>query len=461
VRAGARAQDREIIRLAVPALGALAAEPLYILVDTAIVGHLGTPQLAALAIAGALLTSGLTLFNFLTYGTTAQVARYHGAGREVAAGRLAAQSLWLSVGLGAVLVVLTLALARPAVALMGGEGRAGEMAVTYLRISSLGLPFALIALAGQGYLRGVSSLQRPLAIVVLANLANVVLELLFVYGFEWGIAGSAWGTVIAQAGMGAAFVRELLAAPADDRRPRPELMRPLGRMSGNIAVRTGALIASFLVASAVIARIGQASLGAHQIAFQLFFFIALVLDAIAIAGQVIVGRLLGAADADGVYAAARRMNRLVGARRRGGRAAERVHRRSRGDRARRHHLAPVRADAADLWRRVRAGRDPDRRGRRALPQVVDGLLRALRIRADRARIARVRLGDGWSVVGAGRLDGRAAAHVRRALLARALARHRRHRGRAGGCLSWPYNEGVEFFDRLRRGDSSGGGGGGL
>jgi len=194
VRAGARAQDREIIRLAVPALGALAAEPLYILVDTAIVGHLGTPQLAALAIAGALLTSGLTLFNFLTYGTTAQVARYHGAGREVAAGRLAAQSLWLSVGLGAVLVVLTLALARPAVALMGGEGRAGEMAVTYLRISSLGLPFALIALAGQGYLRGVSSLQRPLAIVVLANLANVVLELLFVYGFEWGIAGSAWGT---------------------------------------------------------------------------------------------------------------------------------------------------------------------------------------------------------------------------------------------------------------------------
>lgn len=158
MRAGARAQDREIIRLAVPALGALAAEPLYILVDTAIVGHLGTPQLAALAIAGALLTSGLTLFNFLTYGTTAQVARYHGAGQEVAAGRLAAQSLWLSVGLGAVLVVLTLALARPAVALMGGEGRAGEMAVTYLRISSLGLPFALIALAGQGYLRGVSSL---------------------------------------------------------------------------------------------------------------------------------------------------------------------------------------------------------------------------------------------------------------------------------------------------------------
>ena len=303
----ARAQDREILRLALPALGALAAEPLYILVDTAIVGHLGTPQLAALAIAGALLTSGLTLFNFLTYGTTAQVARHHGAGQSQVAGRLAAQSLWVAIALGAVLVAVTVLLAEPAVALMGGEGRSGEMAVTYLRISALGLPFALIALSGQGYLRGVSSMQRPLVIVVAANALNVVLELLFVYGFGWGIAGSAWGTVIAQAAMGAAFVRELLAAPADDRRASADLMRPFLRMGGDIAVRTGALVASFLVASAVVARVSDAALGAHQIAFQLFFFLALVLDAIAIAAQVIVGRTLGAADADGAYASARRM----------------------------------------------------------------------------------------------------------------------------------------------------------
>src|ERR671936_1188063 len=205
--------DREIVGLALPALGALAAEPLYVLCDTAIVGHLGTPQLAALAIAGTLLTSGFWLFNFLTYGMTAQVARLHGAGREEEAARLAAQALWLATGIGLALSVLTLALAVPAVSLMGADGRTADLAVLYLRISAAGLTFTLITLAGQGYLRGISQMRRPLVIVVLANAVNVILEALFVYGFGWGLAGSAWGTVIAQAGMGAAFVAELLRAP--------------------------------------------------------------------------------------------------------------------------------------------------------------------------------------------------------------------------------------------------------
>jgi putative MATE family efflux protein len=299
--------DREILTLALPALGALAAEPLYLLADTAMVGHLGTEELAALAIAGTLIVGAFTLFNFLTYGTTAQVARLHGAGEERAAGRLAAQALWLSTAIGVGLTVLLAGLADPLVALMGGEGRTGDLAVLYLRIGSLGLPFAMIALAGQGYLRGVSDLRSPLVIVVAANGANVLLNLLFIYGFGWGLPGSAWATVVAQAGMGAAFIRALLAAPADSRRPSLERMRPLGRIGGEIFVRTGALYGSFLVASAVLARVGDASLGAHQIAFQLFVFIALVLDAIAIAGQVIVGRSLGAGDAEGAYRAARRM----------------------------------------------------------------------------------------------------------------------------------------------------------
>jgi putative MATE family efflux protein len=299
--------DREIFKLALPALGALAAEPLYVLVDTAIVGHLGTPQLAALALAGTVLTGTFTLFNFLTYGTTAQVARYHGAGQEVVAGRMAAQALWLSAGIGVVLLALAEALAVPALHVMGGAHRTGSLAVLYLRIGAIGLPFALIALAGQGYLRGMSSMRRPLVIVGLANGVNVVLEVLFVYGFHWGLAGSAWGTVIAQAGMGAAFAVELLRAPADDRRPRPALIRPLARVGGDIFVRTSALYASFLVASAVLARVGSASLGAHQVAFQLWTFLALVLDAVAIAGQVIVGRTLGAGRADEAYDASVRM----------------------------------------------------------------------------------------------------------------------------------------------------------
>ncbi len=303
--------DREILGLALPALGALAAEPLYLLADTAMVGHLGTEQLAALAIAATLLTGAFTLFNFLTYGTTAQVARLSGAAEYGQAGSLAAQALWVASGIGVVLTVTLVALAVPLVNLMGGHGHTGELAVLYLRIGSLGLPFALIALAGQGFLRGVSDLRTPLVIVVAANAANVALNLLFIYGFGWGLAGSAWATVVAQLGMGAAFVAALLRAPADSRRPALTAMRPLARIGSEIFVRTAALYASFLVASAVLARVSDDALAAHQVAFQLFVFLALVLDAVAIAGQVIVGRSLGAGHADEAYRAAARMIQLA------------------------------------------------------------------------------------------------------------------------------------------------------
>jgi putative MATE family efflux protein len=299
--------DREILRLALPALGALAAEPLYVLADTAIVGHLGRPQIAALGLAGTVLSGAFTIFNFLTYGTTAVVARASGAGQQEQAARLAAQALWLSLGIGLALLVACEAVASPLLDALGGHGRSGDFAGLYFRIAAIGLPAALVALAGQGYLRGVSNLRRPLEIVVAANLLNLVLELLFVYGFGWGIAGSAAGTAIAQAGMGIAFVVELLRPHAPSRRPSLSEMRPMMRVGRQIFVRTTALYASFLVAASVLARMGDAPLGAHQIAFQLFVFLALVLDAIAIAGQVIVGRTLGAGDADGAFAAARRM----------------------------------------------------------------------------------------------------------------------------------------------------------
>jgi len=299
--------DREILRLAIPALGALAAEPLYVLADTAIVGHLGRPQIAALGLAGVVLSGAFTIFNFLTYGTTAVVARASGAGRSEQAARLAAQALWVSLGIGLALLVVCEAAASPLLHALGAHGRSGELALTYFRIAALGLPAALVALAGQGYLRGVSNLRRPLEIVVVANVVNLVLELLFVYGFHWGIAGSAWGTAIAQAGMGGAFVVELLRPHADSRRPSLREMAPMVRVGRQIFVRTAALYASFLAAASVCARMGDAELGAHQIGSQLFFFLALVLDAVAVAGQVIVGRMLGAGEAAGAHAAAARM----------------------------------------------------------------------------------------------------------------------------------------------------------
>ena len=299
--------DREILRLALPALGALAAEPLYILADTAIVGHLGRPQIAALGLAGTVLAGAFTIFNFLTYGTTAVVARASGAGQEEQAGRLAAQALWISLAIGVVLVVVSEAVAAPLLRGLGGHGQSGHDALVYFRIGALGLPAALIALAGQGYLRGVSNLRRPLVIVVAGNVANLVLEIVFVYVFHWGIAGSAAGTAIAQAGMGIAFVVELLRPHADSKRPSLHEMAPMMRVGWQIFVRTTALYASFLVAASVLARVGDAQLGAHQIATQLFFLLALLLDAVAIAGQVIVGRMLGAGDAAGAHEAAVRM----------------------------------------------------------------------------------------------------------------------------------------------------------
>ena len=299
--------DREILRLAVPALGALAAEPTYILVDTAIVGHLGRSQLAALGIAAVVLGTLFAIFNFLQYGTTAQVGRASGAGQEQAARQLGGQALWLCLAVGIALTALLVAFAPAVVELMGGSGRTAEYAVTYLRIVSLGLPFAFIAIGSQGYLRGVADLRTPLVILIAGNVANAILEVLFVYGFDWGIEGSAWGTVIAQAGMGAAFVVVLIRSARGDLRPRARLMRRLVSVGRYIFIRTAALMAAFTLAGAIVTRFGDASIAAHQIAFQLWIFLALVLDAIAIAGQVIVGRGLGAGDTERAYEASSRM----------------------------------------------------------------------------------------------------------------------------------------------------------
>ncbi|HEX9530941.1 MAG TPA: MATE family efflux transporter, partial [Acidimicrobiales bacterium] len=191
-------RDRRIVALAVPALGTLAVEPLYVLVDTAIVGRLGTTPLGGLALATTVLTTLLWVFNFLSYGTTARVAFLMGRGQRERSGDVAAQGLWLAAGLGIPVAVVVGAGGRLLPAALGGHGAVLATAATYLRISAFGIPAVLVALVGQGYLRGVLDTRSPLRVVVAANLLNVVLELVLVYGAHLGIAGSAWGTVAAQ-----------------------------------------------------------------------------------------------------------------------------------------------------------------------------------------------------------------------------------------------------------------------
>ena len=299
--------DRTIFTLALPALGALAAGPLYTLVDTAIVGHLGVKPLAALALAGTLLAAIVQLADFLSYGTTAQVARLHGAGNHEEAGGVVAQALWLALGAGLLAGLIVLVGGGPLLGVLGhGAGVHGEAAL-YIRIVCAGVPAQLVALAGEGCLRGLGDLRSPLVILIVANLANVVLEVLFVYVARMGLAGSALGTLIAQLGMGVAFTVKMLRTPADSRRPNLQRMAPLIRTGGHITVRTAALLGAFTLTSALAARLGAAALAAHQIAFELFLFLALTLDAIAIAGQILVARLLGAGESEQAFQAAMRM----------------------------------------------------------------------------------------------------------------------------------------------------------
>jgi putative MATE family efflux protein len=310
ITAEATRDDRQILRLAVPAFGALVAEPLFLLTDSIIVGHLPDPALGALGVASAALTALIGLCVFLAYGTTAAVARQIGAGDIRKAMRHGIDGVWLAVAVGVAIAGICWPLTQQIVHLFGAVGELAAQAETYLRISLLGTPAMLLVLAGTGVLRGLHNTRTPLVVTGASFVLNGVLNAWFVLGLGWGIAGSAWGTVIAQGASAAVYAALVIQGARRHAAPlRPDLpgIRAAGTAGVALVIRTACLQVVLLTATSLATRMGNDQIEAHTISARIWTFLAFALDAIAIAGQAITGRALGAGDLVGVRRATRRM----------------------------------------------------------------------------------------------------------------------------------------------------------
>lgn len=305
-----RTLDRDILRLAVPALGALVAEPLFLLADTAMVGYLGADVLAGLGIASAVLQTVVGLLVFLAYATTPTVARRLGFGDRGGAIRAGIDGMWLAVLLGVALITIGVFTAAPLVRAFGSTALVESHAETYLTISLWGLPAMLLVIAASGLLRGLQDTKTPLVVATAGFAANIGLNALFIYGLGWGIAGSAIGTVIAQWGMALVYiVIAVRAARGSGTTLRPGLrgVRVAAGAGGWLFLRTASLRAAMLATVAVAAGLGVTELATLQIAMTIFSTLAFALDALAIAGQALIGHGLGAADVPRVTAVTRRL----------------------------------------------------------------------------------------------------------------------------------------------------------
>jgi putative MATE family efflux protein len=305
--------DRDILRLAVPALGSLIAEPLFLLTDTALVGHLGEDALAGLGIASVILQTTIGLLIFLAYATTPAVARRLGAGDTPGAIRAGIDGLWLAVFIGVPLVLGGYFAVGPLVAAFGATDAVSLGATEYLTVSLWGLPAMLIVLAATGLLRGLQDTRTPLVVATVGFGANAALNALFIYGFGWGLAGSAAGTVTAQWGMAAVYlVIAVRAARAHRVGLRPGLagVRGAATSGGWLLMRTLSLRIAMVATVVVATSLGVQELATMQIALTVFSTLAFALDALAIAGQAMIGHGLGASDVPRVRAVTRRLTQL-------------------------------------------------------------------------------------------------------------------------------------------------------
>lgn len=295
-----RSYGREILRLAVPAFGALVAEPLFLLADSAIVGHLGVEQLAGVGLASAVLHTAVGLMVFLAYSTTPAVARAIGEGqlgKALAAGR---DGVWLALLLGVVLAVAGFVAAEPLIGLMGAEGEVRTFAVDYLRWSMPGLVAMLLIFAGTGVLRGLQDTRTPLVVATAGFGINIVLNLWLVYGLGWSVTGSAIGTSLAQWAMACVYVvmvRQNAVRHGVSLLPSWRGIRSITKVGSWLMLRTLSLRAAILLTVLVVTAQGAVNLAAHQLAMTIFSFLAFALDALAIAAQALIGKELGACNA--------------------------------------------------------------------------------------------------------------------------------------------------------------------
>ncbi|HTM85729.1 MAG TPA: MATE family efflux transporter [Mycobacterium sp.] len=310
-----RPAAREIFALAVPALGVLAAEPLYLLFDIAIVGRLGALPLAGLAIGGLILTVLGSQATFLSYGTTARAARSFGAGDRRAAVAEGVQATWLALGIGFVIVAAVEVAAVPLVSVLAGDAGIAAATLSWLRIAILGVPAIMVSLAGNGWLRGVQDTMRPLRFVIVGFSVSAALCPLLVYGLlglpRLGLPGSAVANLIGQ-WLAAVLFAVALLTERMSLRPDRAVLRAQLVMGRDLVVRSLAFQACFISAAAVAARFGAAAVAAHQVVLQLWTFLALALDSLAIAAQALVGAALGAGDGAHAKSVARRVTAYSG-----------------------------------------------------------------------------------------------------------------------------------------------------
>ena len=305
-RAPEGSTPREVARLAITAFFALVAEPAFLLVDSAIVGHLGATPLAGLAIASTILGTAVGVCIFLAYGTTALVARQIGSGDRAGAITAGIDGSWLALILGAIIGSMVGFGARPLAAAFGPDPAVLEQAVTYLRVSAAGLPAMLIVFAATGVLRGMLDTRTPLAVSVVGFSVNAALNYALVYGLGWGIAGSAWGTVIAQWLMASALAAVVIRYAARLRVPlhtHPARVLAAAVSGIPLLIRTVALRAILVLTAWVATGLGEVTLASHQVALTIWIFVTYAFDAIAIAAQALTGQSLGAGDARAARAA--------------------------------------------------------------------------------------------------------------------------------------------------------------